>query len=144
MKLVLHHEYSFCTCEIASLAATACTYLATECQPSTLHIIQQQQEHASHLCCSCIAEMPRMTAQDALGTEKPRMTSMTHQQWDHINAVFKYVDEHGSLPIELVSCAVIPVKLPAADHGYASSTVSREDSWTLASTLSTEDSWTVL
>ena len=49
-----------------------------------------------------------MTAQDALGTEKPRMTRMTPQEWDHINTVFKYVvnDEHGSLPIELVSCAV--------------------------------------
>ena len=49
-----------------------------------------------------------MTAQDALGTEKPRMTRMTPQEWDHINTVFKYVvnDEHGSLPIELLSCAV--------------------------------------
>ena len=135
-------EYSFCTscfipwtCEIASLAA------ATE------DIYLKPYVNASHVCCCCIAAVPRMTAQDALGTEKPRMTSMTHQQWDHINAVFKYVDENGFPPIEIVSCRTLEVKLPAADHGHASSkasTVSREDSWTLASALSTEDSWTVL
>ena len=135
-------EYSFCTscfipwtCEIASLAA------ATE------NVYLKPYGNASHVCCECIAAVPRMTAQDALGTEKPRMTSMTHQQWDHINAVFKYVDEYGFPPGEIVSCRTLEVKLPAADHGHASSkasTVSREDSWTLASALSTEDSWTVL
>ena len=135
-------EYSFCTrcfipwtCEIASLAA------ATE------DIYLKPYVNASHVCCCCIAAVPRMTAQDALGTEKPRMTSMTHQQWDHINAVFKYVDEYGFPPVEIVSCRKLEVKLPAADHGYASSkasTLSREDSWTLASTLSTEDSWTLV
>ena len=133
-------EYSFCTscfipwtCEIASLAA--------------VYASLKPYGNASHVCCECIAAVPRMTAQDALGTEKPRMTSMTHQQWDHINAVFKYVDEYGFPPIEIVSCRTLEVKLPAADHGHASSkasTVSREDSWTLASALSTEDSWTVL
>ena len=96
-------EYSFCTrcfipwtCEIASLAA------ATE------DIYLKPYVNANHVCCCCIAATPRMTAQDALGTEKPRMTRMTHQEWDHINTVFKYVvnDEHGSLPIELLSCAV--------------------------------------
>ena len=130
-------EYSFCTscfipwtCEIASLAA------ATE------DIYLKPYVNASHVCCCCIAAVPRMTAQDALGTEKPRMTSMTHQQWDHINAVFKYVDEYGFPPVEIVSCRKLEVKLPAADHGHASSkasTVSRE-----ASTVSREDSWTVL
>ena len=135
-------EYSFCTrcfipwtCEIASLAA------ATE------DIYLKPYVNANHVCCCCIAATPRMTAQDALGTEKPRMTRMTHQEWDHINTVFKYVDEHGFPPLEIVSCRKLEVKLPAADHGYASSkasTLSREDSWTLVSTLSTEDSWTLV
>jgi len=135
-------EYSFCTrcfipwtCEIASLAAaTRDTYF-------------KAYVNASHICCECIAAMPRMTARDALGTEKPRMTRMTHQEWDHINVVFKYVDEHGFPPIEIVACSVLEVKLPAADHGHASSkasTLPRENSWTLASTLSTEDSWTLI
>ena len=135
-------ENSYCTrcfitwtCEIASLAA------ATE------DIYLKPYVNASHVCCCCIAAVPRMTAQDALGTEIPKMTSMTHHEWDHINAVFKYVDEHGFPPLEIVSCRKLEVKLPAADHGYASSkasTLSREDSWTLVSTLSTEDSWTLV
>ena len=117
-------EYSFCTscfipwtCEIASLAA------ATE------NVYLKPYGNASHVCCECIAAVPRMTAQDALGTEIPKMTSMTHHEWDHINAVFKYVDEHGFPPI-VVSRTVFLVKIPAADHGYASSTAST-DSWTL-------------
>ena len=118
-------ENSYCTrcfitwtCEIASLvAAESYTYQ------------QLPDVNTSHICCCCIADMPRMTAQDALGTEIPKMTSMTHHEWDHINAVFKYVDEHGFPPI-VVSRTVFLVKIPAADHGYASSTAST-DSWTL-------------
>ena len=119
-------ENSYCTrcfitwtCEIASLAAAAKSYTYQ----------QLLDVNTSHICCCCIADMPRMTAQDALGTEIPKMTSMTPHEWDHINAVFKYVDEHGFPPI-VVSRTVFLVKIPAADHGYASSTAST-DSWTL-------------
>ena len=119
-------ENSYCTrcfitwtCEIASLAAAAKSYTYQ----------QLPDVNTSHICCCCIADMPRMTAQDALGTEIPKMTSMTPHEWDHINAVFKYVDEHGFPPI-VVSRTVFLVKIPAADHGYASSTAST-DSWTL-------------
>ena len=120
-------ENSYCTrcfitwtCEMASLAAAAAKSYTYQQLPDV---------NTSHICCCCIADMPRMTAQDALGTEIPKMTSMTHHEWDHINAVFKYVDEHGFPPI-VVSRTVFLVKIPAADHGYASSTAST-DSWTL-------------